>query len=487
MFTDMIPSVVHSVQRYRSHMPAPWNRALLASKAKEYLHKNVMLQAEYNTFLGKRNWLEEKFSGFSLASVLPNAGGAVESEIAAELKGVSPRLLLYGSSVAGTAFRHGDADFAVVFPATQKLRSLLGAPSQATAPRSSSADANSPKDESVPKAIDVTALSCTAGLVTIDRISQPTVLNALYDFVKMRQHESSDGCGKDAPLLQRIFRARIPIMQYVPSLAELQAANRSGTAAAAGLPPHVISNNDARGAHEKREHYDISLSIDGGRNSLLIRQYMSQFPELRVACFILKQWGRKTKILNARRGWISPYAMTIMLIHFMKEANRIPCLIEPQSVDVVVSAVADRMLAATSEGGVQGAYSHECLDNLLAFEPEQLDAKVFEDAADIVRGFLEFYGGVGSTFDFDTHVVDIRVDERRVTNKEEWFSAEEKEAIPQGEVWHRIGHGVLMIRDPYENHSLGRSVCFFRGESIREQMRVAAVEGIDVDALLPCE
>jgi hypothetical protein len=36
----------------------------------------------------------------------------------------------------------------------------------------------------------------------------------------------------------------------------------------------------------------------------------------------------------------------------------------------------------------------------------------------------------------------------------------------------------MMIRDPFENHSLGRSVEFFRGEALREAFRLAAIKGL---------
>ena len=75
--------------------------------------------------------------------------------------------------------------------------------------------------------------------------------------------------------------------------------------------------------YRKKEHYDLSLAISGVQNSLLLRHYMERDPELRAAALMLKYWGRKRRLLNARRGWISPYALTIMFVHYYVEAQKL--------------------------------------------------------------------------------------------------------------------------------------------------------------------
>lgn len=466
-----------------------WNNAVWGSKARLYLSQHLMRQAEYCQFLAQRAWLEAKFQNFDLSQAIAEVEDGATRSL---LQTVKPRLLLYGSSVAGTAFVHGDADYAVVFPAPDGLESRITALKVQQSP---SAEGGS---EPHGTKASLRSLGVTAGLVTVNRLAQPSVLTSLHDSM-IQGTAGNEAANSSRPQLQRIFRARIPIMQYIPSLAELQQRNRdvkpsSDTTATASTPLQFIKSpspalkvKEGLHQHHKKEHFDISLSVDGGRNSLLIRSYMESYPSLRVACLVLKQWGRQKKILNARRGWISPYALTIMLIHFMHASGRIPSLIDPISSDATLKRVAEQMVMqqASTPAAVAGSYGVDELDCLLPVEALLQSDTAFNEVADIVHGFLAYYGGAdGSTFDFDTHVVDIRTN-RRVLSKEEWFTEDENKALSDDEKWHRLGYGVLMIRDPFELHSLGRSVEFFRSESIREDMRVAANNGIDLDTLLP--
>lgn len=423
-----------------------------------------MKQTEYETFLFKRHWLEQRMNAFRLTSLF--ADSSLSKETQDTINSIHPRLLLYGSSIAGTAFEMGDADFAVVFPSKTPIHGGEPVAVSDTA--------------EVMASIPVSSLGYIGGLNTFARQVQPTVLTSLYEALST-QGANSVGSKDDHPHLQRIFRARIPIMQYVPSLGELQQRNKGAEGAvdqATSLPNPV----EAPGGHNKREHYDISLSVDGARNSLLIRSYMSTYPSLRVACLVLKQWGRNRKILNARRGWISPYALTIMLIHYFHEAKLTNGnLIPTTSSDAILARASDAMVLNNVSPNIEGSYGIDELDTVLPMDFD--NSAAFDDVSNIVKGFFEYYGGLGD-FDFDCNVVDIR-NEGRVTDKENWFSDDEKTQMSEAEQWHRIGYGVLMIRDPYEAHSLGRSVEFFRSESIREEMRTAAKNGVVLDTLLP--
>lgn len=431
-----------------------------------------MKQDEFDRLLIKRRWLEDKVRQFRVASLIGSSGdtskisSSTMEEVQRVFEASQPSVLLYGSSIAGTAFEHGDADFAVVFPA-------LGLPM--APPTCILADTV----DTLPS-VPFDSIGRVGGMGAFPRQAQPTVLTALYDHMKS---VSSQG---DAAHLQRIFRARIPILQYVPSLAELQRWNsttttgtssvdRAATADSSPLARAIVAEN----SHNKHEHYDISLSVDGSRNSLLIRSYMQQYPSLRVACLILKQWGRQKKILNARRGLLSPYALTIMLIHYAIEANVIQASLDPSTVDGTLESVASNMSNPTPDDGTYGV---EHMDTVLPMNFDDVGA--FGDAAGILQGFFAYYGGQDGKFDFDVHVVDIRK-AGRVLATEQWFTKEESEALMDAEKWHRVGHNVLLIRDPYENHSLGRSVDFFRAEAIREEMRLAAEGGVDIEALLP--
>jgi hypothetical protein len=236
---------------------------------------------------------------------------------------------------------------------------------------------------------------------------------------------------------------------------------------------------------------DVSLSLDGVRNSLLLREYMGAYPHLRVAARLLKLWGRHVSVLNARRGWLSPYAVTIMLVHYLAAAGEgatpggnapfpLPreaavALLDVGTVEPMVKGLVERpalpQLADPLLGGAEDANIHS-----------PIGQAAVALAVECVQGFFDYYANV---FDFDEDVVDVRATSDRVTSKAQWFTAEEDAAMTDEAKWHRIGYGVLMIRDPYEHHSLGRSVEFFRAEAIRERFReMAAHDGEQVDAFL---
>ena len=93
---------------------------------------------------------------------------------------------------------------------------------------------------------------------------------------------------------------------------------------------------------QKKEHMDLSVALEGCRNSLLVRAYMQQYPiAIRGATLLLKHWGRRQQILNARRGWLSPYALTIMFIHAMHEHGVIGGLLSTGAgVDAALCGIA---------------------------------------------------------------------------------------------------------------------------------------------------
>lgn len=355
----------------KTQMTAKGVAARLSSKA--------LSQEGFDIYRANRRWLQNAVSGFSLAP--------------AERQHVKPHVLLYGSVVSGTALRDGDADFAVVF---------LGPVSHETAA--------TPKES----------------ITEIKREEQETVLADLF------QHISKKTSG-EVLKPQRVFHARIPVVQYLRKLG---------------------NGDDIK--------FDVSLSVDGVKNSLLLRKYMQQFPRLHLGVLCVKQWGREARILNARRGWISPYALTIMYIHFMATTGRIPGLLDEAAVEEDVR----RILRASAD-------NTELLDQVpelnTALSVNDTDV---EDVQHDVEDFFSFYGNE-SRFDFDASVVDIRKT-GAVLQKEEWLARAAD--MTQADRWHMLGHEVIMVRDPYESHNLGRSVDFFRGEAIREAFRVASIK-----------
>jgi hypothetical protein len=448
-----------------------WSKGAVSSQAIAYISKNLLSGSEFANFTLHREWLENALR----LDAKPYLGQLGE-----------PTVLLYGSAIAGTAFVRGDADFAVAFRTqipleTDSSISLGSTPGQTPTPR--------------------VETERFGDFHVVKRDQHPEVLNALYD--SLVKHTGSR--------FQRIFKARVPILQFSPELSILQSVNSTelvqeaeGDAdAAAALQSIEDSKSSSASATEtveeavvakgssvkldrsskrlsdlvsstnqksnepgkntgvsasqansrKPQQLDLSLSVDGCRNSLLIRQYMQQYPVLHLLTMTVKLWGRHQKLLNARSGWLSPYALTVMALHYAIEAKLVPTILDELAVNELLGNPPSLLPFPSSHA---------------EFQKDSFD---FES---ILKGFFEYYSG---PFDFDTDVVDIR-SRQRITKKVEWFSEEENKTLTEAQKWHRVGYQVMMIRDPFENHSLGRSVEFFRGEALREAFRLASIKGL---------
>ncbi|AIN98283.1 RNA polymerase II, putative [Leishmania panamensis] len=341
------------------------------------LSGRILSQQRYSQILEQGKWLLGLLKGVSFDI------GAKEG-----MRCVSPVVLPYGSIVSGTSLRDGDADYIVSFPLALES-------------------------------------TCQSIACVIERERQEKLLSDI--FVHIRKNNRDDELYP-----QRIFRARVPIVQYVrKSACEIS-------------------------------KFDICLSLGGLKNSLLLRQYMAGDPRLRLGVLGAKQWGRDHQILNTRRGWISPYALSIMYIHFMKSTGRTTFAFDEEAVSQRVNEIIST--AAESEGDISQ------VDELASVLPLQ-DADISLVQKDVFD-FFAFYSTPGG-FDFDASVVDIRSRER-FSSKDQW--CESLHELDEKERWQLLGHEVILLRDPFEPHSLGRSVDFFRGEEIREKFRSASVK-----------
>lgn len=332
------------------------------------LSSSLLTQASLDRFASCRARLQQALHGFSLGT-----------------DSLRPVVLLYGSSVSGTSFSSGDADYAVAF-----CRDLL-------------------------------KCDHTVNTNEIPREEQETTLSSIFHHM---QGSINTQCAHPP---QRIYRSRIPIVHY------------------------DLVDDDSVGMS-----FDISLSLDGIRNTLLIRQYVQRSARLRYGFLLVKKWGYGENILNARRGLLSPYALTIMYIFFMQKTGRIDFVVNEKDI-------------------LLDSYVRTCARNepceyfsLLPSLTDTVEAAALDD----VKAFFDFFSN-DDCFDFDEQIVDIRVNDT-LSQKDAWL--ERLQSLDSENKWHLLGHECLFIRDPFESHNLGRSVDFFRAEKIRESFRVAAVD-----------
>jgi len=262
------------------------------------------------------------------------------------------------------------------------------------------------------------ALSIADDLRQLSREEQAEMLTHLYSHLVRPSQETSKFPFVNQDF-HRIFRARVPVLQHVPAVGH----------------PDTLSFFK----------FDLTMSLFGVRNSLLLRQYVKDHPIVRPVILLVKHWGHRQAIIDSRNGWLSSYALTLMALEYLHVRRRVP-VIPPDSIRIKIPP---------------SAY-----DEWITFHEDHVP----EDIQDVMRGFFEYYA---HNFDFDEHIVDVtgaplRRGPRGCSPKEEFFTQEENERLTDEEKWHRIGHGNIVVRDPYEDHSLGRSVEFFKAEGFRQ-------------------
>ncbi|CCW70393.1 unnamed protein product [Phytomonas sp. Hart1] len=227
----------------------------------------------------------------------------------------------------------------------------------------------------------------------------------------------------------RVFLARVPIIEYVKKM---------------------------NGENFK---FDLSLSLYGVMNSLLVRRYMEIEPRLHLGALCVKHWGKKMKLINPRNGWISAYSLTILYIFFMIRTGRINDFIDESEVQAKIQT-----LTINSHHSENELNSIPEFTTVLPLQECDVDTVIHD-----IFDFFRFYGDT-SFFNFDVNVVDIRKNDT-LQNKDEWLSKLDKTNAK--ERWDLLGYENIMIRDPFEEHNLARSVEFFRGETIREAFRTS--------------
>lgn len=328
-----------------------------------YCANSAQAFKKYNYF---RCWLIERLKDYTLPTEILQGNQAGNN------------VVLYGSAIAGTSLNDGDADFSMVFFSNAK--------------------------------------SGDRQLIDIDRSKQESLLSAVFSHIREKE--------KAFIKSQRIFRARVPVVQFCSTSPEY---------------PNF--------------KYDLSLSLNGIRNSLLLRRIMISDRQLLAGCLVAKLWGKQVNILNSRRGLISPYALTILYIYYMQT-------IHGRKYELDTLEVLDKIiLRSTSE-----KYS-----NVEEFNsPLSIEESDFQEVESDIAGFFRFYS---KDFDFDASVVDIRTVSPFLM-KDAWIK--DIESLSSLDRWNLLGHENIFIRDPFEPHNLGRSVDFLRSEEIREAFRLAS-------------
>ena len=70
--------------------------------------------------------------------------------------------------------------------------------------------------------------------------------------------------------------------------------------------------------------FDIGLQFNGVRNSALIRAYVdSNWSILQPLLRVINRWGKAVGINDSPRGWLSSYALTLMLLHYLLSSDTI--------------------------------------------------------------------------------------------------------------------------------------------------------------------
>lgn len=338
----------------------------------------------------------------------------------------TPVLMPYGSFVTGMSFRDGDIDYAVC--SADCLDNVSRGSSEWRAER---------------------------------RERHIDVLNALK---KHCMHRAGLSLASGVTLRADIISgARLPILQ-------------------------CCSCSPAVAGTSEMQKFDLSSTVTGVLNSLFLRDYVvTGGGRLWAGLLLVKMWGRLESITNAYRGLLSPYALTIMYIHFMRTTKRMSVFIDEQNLSRlhVYRVMLERFRTAThmalGSSGADGMHNDKeedsseaaCLNYFLCparslslYDGPSMESSVTDD----VRSFFRFYSDE-ALFDLDEDVIDVR--SRDVfTRRSQWL--ERCREMDARQRWNLLGHEVILIRDPFEEHNLARSVDFFKAEAIRDAFRNAA-------------
>ena len=480
-------------------------------------------------------------------------------------KKYTPRVFLFGSTVSCTALFDGDTDYAVLFAHADLETKSSG---------EKSLKETCSRDE------------IHSYMLLLTRKAQIEFLNKLYcllvfavglrednavknlatgeiqksDSKENANTELLDDFQKSSLHFQRIFCARVPLIQFYP-----------GYDSKVAEAPHEVNTPEESveepidDAHSTEEHeqnpesafktpfapvvprkvifapkpriylksvpsvmldykFDMTLSPYGVLNSVLLRYYVLAFPCLRPLLLVIKHWGKRQGIINSRGGWLSSYALSIMLIEYLQTKGKVG-FIDPFSKTLLDSI--RRKTEKSSQKSDQCTCPFCDVECYIPYHEAEIDA----ECGALLEGFFRYYA---YDVDFEDHVIDITrrcgyddshrseigknsfachpsvegsciqrivshhgipLPKRHEKGKVETFFTDSEEKSIQSQFereaqqsyqsfnarqgaqsgdyrWHYLGYNLFQIKDPYEMHSLGRSVEFFKAEALKELFEI---------------
>lgn len=87
---------------------------------------------------------------------------------------------------------------------------------------------------------------------------------------------------------------------------------------------------------EKETGLEVDFNVNNIlaiHNSDLIYSYCQIDQRFHIMCMFIKHWAKQVDIIGAAYGYLSSYALTLMIISFLQSRNVLPCLQEKKVRD----------------------------------------------------------------------------------------------------------------------------------------------------------
>lgn len=430
------------------------HRHVWASVLYTHAHSEAMSRSELRRFSLIQNWLNtnalEAKSAMRDALLNPandsliGEFGKTFAEDVDWSENASPKALLYGSCVQGTAQRGGDVDFAICFPRRKDHANN----SEPSITRSSFSHHQHPDG---------------AELIEPPRLLQRTMILPTFFKQVGETFPATTGLTTEPQLLHvdRVYHARVPILHFVPkhSIFPLTAKLPTfypppiGNAGNSSSTSSNNTNNNSRIIFKESEHnrtlprFDVAACSSGCRNSFVLRYYFAQSVTLRVLLLVLKRWAKhrayvvlQSSSAKQRRSSLNSYSLAIMLVYWAQQRGIVKILekedpswsfvdssplVNGERAFLPLKHHQSRQEEDEANFDKQGIQNQNDDDD---FAVEYLEENINRDqglnSADecIAAHLFDFFAFYAEEFDRDTQVVDIRGSAAvgKVTLRTEW-------------------------------------------------------------------